>query len=302
MATLIDHRKIRTDLEVQSRHAFNEDIVKEYVEAMERGDTFPPIRVIYIDATDEFILVDGFHRLAAHRKCRTNDRIAATIELGTVEDARWVSIGANKKHGLLRSNDDKRNAIKMALLHPKGASLSNVKIAKYAGVSDKTVAAVRRELEESSEIPKSDFRMVHRGSQSYLQNTTNIGQSPHEPVRLCEDCRYFDSKEDYCQCLGEKTVAWQGACEEFLIAVEEKPPREMPEPDYDNIVPYDTNKKRNRKTRLHQNRRLKNCVTVFLPSDDPQLFALELRENFEPSYLLECLVASKELEKYDEFE
>jgi hypothetical protein len=109
MASLIDPQRIRTDLGTQMRVAMNEDVVREYAEAMQAGCEFPPLRAFFDEPNDWVILADGFHRLAAHNKVRPNDQIPVELVLGTAEDAQWESIGANKSHGLRRTNEDKRN-------------------------------------------------------------------------------------------------------------------------------------------------------------------------------------------------
>ncbi|MDR1384648.1 MAG: hypothetical protein LBJ67_12520 [Planctomycetaceae bacterium] len=174
MPTLIDPKLIRTDLETQSRIALNEEIVKEYAEAMEAGTVFPAILVFYDEPHDQFILAEGFHRLAAHNKVKPNEMILAEQRLGTIDDARWASIGANQSHGLRRTNADKRNAVKQALLHPKGENLSDRQIGQHVGVHHDTVGKIRHELESTGEIRQIENRTIQRGHQVYQQHTTYI--------------------------------------------------------------------------------------------------------------------------------
>lgn len=59
---------------------------------------------------------------------------------------------------------DKRKAIRQTLLHPHGRYLSDRFIAKHVGVHHGTVGRIRRELEVTAEIPKSDsqtFPFLH---------------------------------------------------------------------------------------------------------------------------------------------
>jgi len=127
MASLIDPKRIRTDLGTQMRIAMNEEVVKEYAEAMQAGCEFPPLRAFFDEPNDLIILVDGFHRLAAHNQVRPNDQIRVELVFGTAEDAQWESIGANKSHGLRRSNEDKRNAITQAWVSDGGLHWSKSK-------------------------------------------------------------------------------------------------------------------------------------------------------------------------------
>jgi hypothetical protein len=298
MPTTLEPRLIHTDLDTQIRVEINRDVVKDYAEAMEAGDIFPPLLVYYDEPNNRYILADGFHRFEAHRRLHPNDAIPVKLELGTLEDARWASIGANKDHGIRRTNADKRNAVVQALKHPKGAELSNVKIAEHAGVNDKTVASIRRELEISSEIPKIETRTVQRGNQIYQQQTSRIGSSvPSQQSDLnyttCLQCRYFE--QEFCTYFGEERLPFDGACNDFAVIVPDPPVREVPPPDYEHVEPCDDKVDKPVMRRLFQNRRLKNCITVHLPPDNPQLFAVELREHCEREYLIACLAALKHL-------
>jgi len=146
---------MRLDGDTQPRAKIDTQAVADYAERIEAGDELPPIDV-YFDGSAYWI-ADGFHRWHAHRKLGHN-LITCIVHTGTVEDARWHAIGANKAHGLRRTNEDKAKAVKAALQHPKGAEWSDVQIAEHVGVSDKTVAKYRTELTATSEIPKLTTR------------------------------------------------------------------------------------------------------------------------------------------------
>jgi Predicted transcriptional regulators len=301
MSTLIHPKKIRIDLDVQSRVELNEGTVNEYVASMESGDIFPPIHVFFDENNNEFILADGFHRFAAHQRVRPNDQIEAIIELGTSVDAEWMSVGSNTIHGLARTNDDKHKATQKALINPKGTGMSDREIARYVKVSHTNVQNIRRELELSGKICQIESRTVQRGNQTYTQNTSKIGRSLNT-VHVCRDCRYFAKENGNACCEIDSTrtgiIDWTVACEDFAILVEEPPPREMPPPDYDNIVEHIDKSKS--KSRHSQNQRLKGCISLALPKDNPSLFAVELRNAFEAGYLIECFAALKGLLEDDE--
>jgi hypothetical protein len=53
-------------------------------------------------------------------------------------------------------------------------------VAEQCGVSDKTVASVRKEISASSENPK--IRTVTRGGRTYQQNTSRIGRKRRAPA------------------------------------------------------------------------------------------------------------------------
>ena len=292
MASLIDPKRIRTDLGTQMRVAMNEEIVKEYAEAMQAGCEFPPLRAFFDEPNDLIILADGFHRLAAHNKVRPNDQIRVELVLGTVEDAQWESIGANKSHGLRRTNEDKHNAVTMALMHPKGTEKSDKSIAEHVGVHQTTVMRIRRELESTYALHKSTSRI---GQDGRTINTARIGfgRTPPPPGANCSKCVCY--KDGFCMDDGLRKLPWTEPCEDFAMLVDDVENRKFSPPDYDNIVICGDKTRYKPSDSLYQNCKLQNCLKVYLPSDNPAMFALELRNRWKPPYLTECIAALKQL-------
>lgn len=158
---------IVADQELQARHAgFDPDALDRYTEDILNGDTFPPVVVFYNGRA--YWLTDGFHRHEAHNLAdRTT--IRCLVYQGTREDAAWYAAQANRKNGVSRKRADARRAIRIAL--KARPNLADSAVAQHVGVSDKTVAAVRREMEATSEIPKLTARV---GLDGRTQETTNI--------------------------------------------------------------------------------------------------------------------------------
>jgi hypothetical protein len=121
------------------------NVVKDYAAAMGRGVRLPPVRVVY-DGKDTYYLVDGYHRVAAARDLAGIDRIDVEIIAGSFTDALWHSWAANRDHGLRRTKEEIRRAIRAALEHPDWSKQSDRKIAQHIGCDHKTVSAVRRIL------------------------------------------------------------------------------------------------------------------------------------------------------------
>jgi hypothetical protein len=111
--------------------------------------------------------------------------------------------------------------------------------------------------------------------------------------KTCLQCRYFE--KEFCTYFGEERLPFDGACNDFAVIVPDPPVREVPPPDYDHVEPCDDEDDRPVNHNPFQNRRLKNCITVHLPPDNPQLFAVELREHCDREYLIACLAALKHL-------
>jgi len=174
---------VRLDGGTQPRAGLNEETVAGYAEALARGDKFPPAVVVY-DGTS-YWLIDGFHRIAAARRCAWTD-FDCSVESGTLEDAQWRSYSVNAAHGLQRSNEDKRRAIRAALRHPQGGSKSDREIATHVGVSHPTVAVIRAEQVSSGKLSQIDHRLVRRNGTVYAQKAAAraASQPPADPAAV----------------------------------------------------------------------------------------------------------------------
>jgi ParB-like chromosome segregation protein Spo0J len=166
--------EIRRDGGTQPRAQLDAGVISDYSEAMQRGEDFPPVHVMHDG--ENYWLYDGFHRVRAAEKLgRTT--IDAEVEQGTKEDAQWASLAANKRHGLRRSQADKRRAIKRAL-KGWGEKKPDREIAEHIGVSRRTVIRHKRDLESSCDnYTRPPEREVTRNGTTYTQDTTNIGGS-----------------------------------------------------------------------------------------------------------------------------
>lgn len=185
MATeVLTLKKIRLDGNTQPRQEICLLVVDEYAEAMKAKVEFPPV-VVFFDGKD-YWLADGFHRWHAASKAKIA-KLACIVRKGTVEKARWYACGANKDHGLRRSNADKASAVKTALLLPEGAKMSDRQIAEHCGVSKTFVNNTRKNLEEDDSLATVASRT---GADGRTINTSNIGrpaEPDHEFVLVDED-------------------------------------------------------------------------------------------------------------------
>jgi hypothetical protein len=169
--------QIRLDGGTQPRHAIDSTVVAQYARDMRDGVKFDPIEVVH-DATDYWCW-DGFHRCAAAVLAGLSE-IEVNVTQGNLEDARWLSLGANKQHGLPRTNVDKQNAVRKALAHPKGHSLSDNQIALHVGVSQPFVSRIRKKLAATY----NGYKSTHRtGIDGRTINTANIGKATSKKRR-----------------------------------------------------------------------------------------------------------------------
>ena len=132
--------EIRIDGGTQMRVSINMDMVKEFAEAFREGAQFDPI-VVFFDGV-YYWLSDGFHRYHATEAANITT-INCEIILGTLRDAILYALKANHRHGLRRTNADKRKSVQTMLDDAEWCLLSNIKIAKHCEVSETFVAAIR---------------------------------------------------------------------------------------------------------------------------------------------------------------
>jgi len=160
----IELDEIRTD-GLQMRAQINNDVVREYAEEeREHGAVFPPVTV-FRDSAGAFWLADGFHRLEVARQ-NGRKKIAAEVHDGEYLDALKHALMANVSHGLRRTNEDKRQAVRIAYEHRIELGLSEVPaanaVAEKVGVSDHFVANQLRTVRswrEATERMGADGKM-----------------------------------------------------------------------------------------------------------------------------------------------
>jgi hypothetical protein len=142
---------------------------------MSAGDTFPPITV-YHDGVD-YYLADGFHRLhAAQRLGRAS--IQAEVKTGTLRDAILFSLGANRDHGLRRTNADKRKCVQTLLEDFEWGELSVNEMARICGVSPQLVSAVKAEMDGGTKVSSVNFNAPKKAKPVKLDT---VIEAPVEP-------------------------------------------------------------------------------------------------------------------------
>jgi hypothetical protein len=154
MLKSLDPHGIEIDHEIQSRVDINQDVVREYAETMAAGNAldanWPPVTVFWDKVT--YWLADGFHRVLAARQAKWLE-IHADVKSGSRDDARWYAAGANTKHGLRRTNADKRRAVELAMtLRP---DLPQTAIAEHCRVSRPLVAEMAGNVSSYITSPKT---------------------------------------------------------------------------------------------------------------------------------------------------
>jgi hypothetical protein len=155
---------------IQSRVKTNHQLVEEYAEMMKEGIQFDPAKGVR-DETGIIFVWDGFHRAAAARLA--NVSLLIEVEPGTKQDAEWLALSANQKHGLRRTKADEEWIARTALL--KFPNRSVREIHRHTGINRRKISTIRDELVLSGAIAPDDKVTVTRGGTTYEQDTNNIG-------------------------------------------------------------------------------------------------------------------------------
>ncbi len=172
--------QLRLEEHCQCRAELIQEVVDDYAEAYRQKAPMPPVSAFEVsDGT--WVVVDGFHRVAAALIAGV-EWIEARVKKGSLDDAAWAALSANRTHGLRRSNADKRRAVGIALRHPSGRLLSDREIAKHCGVSHTLVIEVRQGLGTPDPV-SNDFGQL--GSQ--LEESSSSTPKPlksHTPASV----------------------------------------------------------------------------------------------------------------------
>lgn len=133
----------------QGRATMDWRYVAELEEMLKAGQELPPLSVM--SDGGECWLYDGFHRYhALFRQKRAS--VVCEVEEGSLRDAWMASLRANQKHGMRRTNEDKRKIARSALEDALLKDWSDRKIAEYTGIDRDIVAEERSKLPN---LPKS---------------------------------------------------------------------------------------------------------------------------------------------------
>lgn len=187
----LEVNQIRRDGGTQSRVALDEDTVAAYAADMEAGDVFPPVDVFWDGAS--YWLADGFHRIEATLRIG-KDWIDAKVHQGTLRDAVLACAGANAKHGLRRTNEDKKRAVMRLLRDADWSQWSDREIARRCHVSHPFVAKLRDNLMTGNF--SSERTYVTRHGTVATMRTGNIGMNQEEQEQPEPLWQVFENGEE----------------------------------------------------------------------------------------------------------
>ncbi len=199
-SVMVPVSKIVMTADTQTRAATRHDVVDEYASPKVVGK-LPPV-ILFTEDEETYWPADGFHRIPAWIKAGWTE-IPADVRKGDKREAIRVGVGCNDTHGLRRTSEDKRQAIKMLLADEEWSGASNRWIADQCNVSDGLVESVRSE--STSRNGSSTARIGGPAELAGGSSTANSGGSNEEapkrrgrdgkmraattPKTLCERCQ-----------------------------------------------------------------------------------------------------------------
>ena len=162
------------------------EVIEEYAAIYKKDKKkLPLIDVFYESGNKRLLIGDGMHRYQAMRSLSFK-ACQANVHAGMYEDALKFALMANERHGIRRSQADKRRSVEEAIKQwPK---VSNVQIANLASVDDHTVKAVRDWLEQQGKVAPEPIRESKDGA----KRPASIGERS-EP-RKSESPRKLEGK------------------------------------------------------------------------------------------------------------
>ena len=161
-------------------------IVSEYAQAMRDGSTFPPVQ-LYNDG-ETYWIADGFHRTEAAREAGM-EVIEAEVLEGTQREARLAALAANEAHGLRRTNEDRRNAVREVLSDPEWSQWSDRALANACKVTHPTVAKVRAEMTGKVTSRPATGKVTRRATGEVAQGRETQILSIVSDDSLVDECR-----------------------------------------------------------------------------------------------------------------
>jgi hypothetical protein len=151
------------------------DLLARYTDRLAAGDDFPAIMVGQVGA--ELVLIDGRHRLEAHRRLGRPTICAEVAAVADRRQAYLMALAANRQHGQVLAHGDLRRAVKRLLADPEWRTWTNVALGALLGRSDSWVRQVRLEVSD-----QTGPRTYRRADGATFTFTPNAAANRHARV------------------------------------------------------------------------------------------------------------------------
>lgn len=166
---------IRVDPQLQPRLG---GVDSSHVAELEHNPAaWPPLAVV--STSSGYLLVDGFHRLAAAQNLGSREVDARVLTMPEDGDLRGLAFTLNAAHGMaLTLNDRKAEAARN--LH-RDPAISNMEVARSTALSPTTVQGIREQLEREAVIERVPQRVSATGvTYTPPSAVRQLGELPQE--------------------------------------------------------------------------------------------------------------------------
>ena len=175
--------EIVIDDKIYPRETTRQDLVDEYVDAMDGGDQFPPI--IVHESTK--ILLDGLHRFLAYKK-----RNVAEIDVEIDPEPKIINLDKerfklmlraawyNARHGIQLKNKEKTAVARKVALGDTNGEITQEELAKQLGVTHKTISNWIKDIQEERDNKRNQliYRLSLLGrTLEEIGETVGLGKS-----------------------------------------------------------------------------------------------------------------------------
>lgn len=159
--------------ECHQRTSFDANTVQHYATLLATGTKLPPLRVVSDGSTSW--LWDGFHTYHACKSAGIN-KYPCEITKGDFRHAVWLSCGANRQHGLVRTTDDIHKQIDTLLRDPEYGRKSVREIARHLDVSHMMVQRRRDYWRGKSEVQEQQVHWSLHGTEPETHEELEINR------------------------------------------------------------------------------------------------------------------------------
>lgn len=118
------------------------EVISHYTDLREDGIVLPSVELIWTGK--EYILWDGFHRIAVAKNLG-EAHVRANVEIGSLQQAVWMSYHANGQHGFPRQARATKFILEKIFAHPELSKKTVSEIARHVGCSRKHASNVKNE-------------------------------------------------------------------------------------------------------------------------------------------------------------
>lgn len=202
---LLTFEEITLDTAYQARTGLLPAVVDEYAQAMHDGAKFPPVDA-YRLPDGRIVLVDGWHRYTAAQQ-ENFLNLPVNVYTGTEDEALRFALMANQKHGMRRTNEDKRRAVSMMLDHPEWNKMSDRVIAIELGVSNVLVSTMQKERKQAPtgnsvvnglQVEEVSNSKIGKDGKTYTHRPSNSGnpESEAKEPHTMQDKKITKNKAD----------------------------------------------------------------------------------------------------------